>query len=87
MDELLAQAWENMAGRVGGPMSFRLVVQPLVASNLSVRAGMRDARPGRPLYTWSVFTDPVHRADLLGDGWNATAKVFAMGIVIASSTR
>jgi hypothetical protein len=82
MDELLARAWENMSGRIGGPMSFRLVLQPVVAAILAVRAGMRDARTGRPLYTWSVFTDPVHRADLLREGWRDVAKVFVMAIAI-----
>jgi hypothetical protein len=63
-------------------MSFRLVLQPLIATILAVRAGMRDARAGRPLYTWSVFHDPVHRADLLRNGWKDVAKVFVMAIVV-----
>jgi hypothetical protein len=82
MEEFFARAWENMSGRVGGPMSFRLVLQPMIATILAVRAGLQDARAGRPPYAWSVFTDPVHRADLLRDGWKGVAKVFVMAIVI-----
>ena len=82
MDDFFARAWENMSGRVGGPMSFRLVLQPAVAVILAVRAGIRDARAGRPFYTKSVFTDPVHRAALLRDGWKEISKVFVMAIVI-----
>ena len=82
MDDLLARAWENLSGRIGGPMSFRLVLQPAIAAILAVRAGIRDARAGRPLYTKSVLTDPAHRAALLRDGWKDIAKVFVMAIVI-----
>lgn len=82
MDDFFVRAWENLSGRVGGPMSFRLVVQPMIAAILAVRAGLRDARSGRPLYTWSVFHDPVHRAALLRDGWRDVAKVFIMAVLI-----
>jgi len=82
MDDFLARAWENLSGRVGGPMSFRLVLQPAVAVLLAVRAGLRDARAGRPLYTKSVLTDPAHRAALLQEGWKDVAKVFVMAIVV-----
>jgi hypothetical protein len=82
MDDFFSQGWQNLSGRIGGPMSFRLVLQPVVAVILAVRAGVRDARAGRPLYTKSVFTDPAHRAALLRDGWKDVAKVFVMAIVI-----
>ena len=82
MEDFFSQAWNNLSGRIGGPMSFRLVLQPAVAVILAVRAGLRDARAGRPLYTKSVFTDPAHRAALLRDGWKDVAKVFVMAIVI-----
>ena len=82
MDDLFSQAWANLSGRFGGPMSFRLILQPTIAAILAVRAGLQDARAGRPLYTWSVFHDPGHRADLLRDGWKDVAKVFVMAIVI-----
>ena len=82
MDELLARVWENMLGRVDGPFSFRLVLQPVVAAILAVRAGLHDARTGRPAYGWAVLTDSVHRAELLREGWKAIAKVFVMAVVI-----
>lgn len=82
MDELLARVWENLAGRFGGPMSFRLVLQPAVAGILAVRAGLQDARTGRPPYDWAVLTDPLHRRDLLREGWKAIAKVFVMAVII-----
>jgi hypothetical protein len=82
VDELLAQAWESIAGRAGGPFSFRLVLQPVMAAILAVRAGLNDARSGRPAYGWAVLTDRVHRADLLREGWRAVAKVVVLAAVI-----
>ena len=82
MDELLLRVWDNLAGRVGGPMSFRLVLQPGVAIFLAIRAGVRDARQGRPAYFWSILTNPSHRRELLREGWTAVAKVFAIAAVL-----
>jgi hypothetical protein len=82
MDELLVRIWDHLAGRVGGPMSFRLVLQPAVAVILAIRAGVRDARDGRPAYFWTILTNPDDRRDLLREGWKAIAKVFVAAVVI-----
>ena len=42
--ETIARGLENLFGRWGGPMSFRLLLQPAVAIFFAVRAGIRDAR-------------------------------------------
>jgi len=47
-----------------------------------VRAGLQDAKAGRPLYTWSLFTDAGHRVDFLKNGWKDVAKVFCLAIVL-----
>jgi hypothetical protein len=82
MDELFARVWADLVARIGGPMSFRLVLQPAVAVFLAVHAGIQDARRGSPFYTWSVFTDPEHRRDLLRQGWKEIAKVFVIAGVL-----
>ncbi len=82
MDEILARIWENLGGRVGGPLTFRLLLQPLVAASLAIRAGIQDARAGRPAYFWAIVTEPQHRSDLLREGWKAVAKVFVLALVI-----
>jgi hypothetical protein len=43
MRYILARFYE-LGGRVGGPMTFRLVLQPTIATLVAVRAGLRDAR-------------------------------------------
>ena len=82
MEDLLARFWKNLVGRVGGPMTFRLIIQPLVAAFLGIRAGLKDARKERPAYGWAVFTDPVHRRELLRAGWKGVAKVFVAAVII-----
>lgn len=82
MDDLAMRIWEDLTGRVGGPLSFRLLLQPAVAALLAVRAGLHDATTGRPAYFWAILTDSAHRRDLLVEGWKAIAKVFVLAIVI-----
>ena len=82
MEDFFARVWEKLVGRVGGPMTFRLILQPLVAALLAIRAGLQDAREGRPAYFWTIFTDPVQRGALLREGWQAVAKVFCLALII-----
>jgi hypothetical protein len=39
MEQLLERIWHDLGGRVGGPLTFRLIIQPIVAIFLAVRAG------------------------------------------------
>ena len=82
MEDVLARVWENLGGRIGGPFSFRLVLQPIVATILAVKAGLQDARDHRPAYFWAILTNPDERRDLLHQGWKAVAKIFVFAIVI-----
>jgi hypothetical protein len=82
MDELLARVFNDLAVRVSGPMSFRLVLQPAMAIVLAIRAGLHDAREGRPGYFWTILTNPNDRRDLLREGWSAVAKVFLAAVLI-----
>jgi len=82
MDDVLARIWENLGGRIGGPLSFRLILQPVVATVLAIRAGVQDAKTGRPPYTWTLLTDPDSRRGLLREGWKRLAKVFVLAVII-----
>ena len=82
MEDLLTRFWENLVGRIGGTMSFRLILQPAVAIFFAIRDGRKDARDGRPPYFWTIFSDPAHRRDLLREGWKAVSKVFIVAVVI-----
>jgi len=82
MEESLMRVWTNLMDRVGGPMTFRVILQPTMAVLLAVRAGLKDAREGRPPYLWTILTDPEERDGLLREGWKATARVFLLAVIM-----
>ena len=82
MEEILSRIFENLIDRVSGPMKFRLILQPLMATIFAIRNGLKDAKEGRPPYFWGLFTHPEQRLDMLRDGWKRVGKVFLMAIII-----
>jgi hypothetical protein len=82
MEDWVARTWADLGERIGGPLSFRLILQPAVAAFLAIRHGLQDARTGRPAYFWTILTNPDDRRELLREGWKAVAKVFVLAIVL-----
>jgi len=82
MWDMIVRGFVNLANRVGGPMTFRIILQPLMATLLALRAGLNDARENRPPYFWTLLTDPSQRVDLIGHGWKAVGRVFILAIVM-----
>src|SRR5215212_2878043 len=82
MRDMLLRALLNVTDRVGGPMTFRIILQPLMAALLALRAGWKDAHTGRPPYFWTILTDPGQRNDMLREGWKSVARVFVLAIVM-----
>ena len=82
MDEIWARFAENMMDRVSGPMKFRLLLQPVMACFFAFRAGIQDARTGKPPYFWALWNDPAHRVDMMRDGWKSVGKVFLLAIIL-----
>ena len=73
---------EGLLARLNGPMSFRFLIQPLIALFFAFRDGRNDARIGRTPYFWGLFTDPEHRGEMLRSGWKSIGKVFIIAIVL-----
>jgi len=82
MEEILTRILNNLVGRVSGPMSFRILLQPLMATILAVRDGRKDAREGKAAYAWALFTNPEHRRVMLRDGWKSVGRVYALALVL-----
>jgi hypothetical protein len=68
LGEMVARGWDNVTARPQGPISLRFLIQPLVAAALAVRAGVKDARAGRPAFLWAALTNSAARAELLRSG-------------------
>jgi hypothetical protein len=82
MEDQLTRIWEDLAGRVGGPMKVRFILQPIIAAIFAIRAGLRDAREKKSAYFWAIVSDPSHRSELLREGWKAVSKVFVVAVVL-----
>ena len=82
MEEIFTRLWNDLIGRIGGPMSFRLLLQPTMALVFAIRDGLKDARESRPAYFYSLFTEPENRRSLLLEGFKAVSRIFAFAIVM-----
>jgi hypothetical protein len=82
--DMIARGWENVLARPEGKMSLRLILQPTVATIIAVRAGLKDAREGRPAYLWGALTEPAHRKQFLRSGWKDVRMVFLMAALLDS---
>jgi hypothetical protein len=78
--------WErvihNLVARLDGPLHFRLIVQPLMASTFAVIDGLRDAKMGKPAYFWAMLSNPERRKDLLRVGWKRVGKIFILAVIL-----
>ncbi len=81
---MLTRAWNQLGGRLDGPLSFRFVLQPLTAAVLAIVAGVHDARAGRAPFLWRLVTEPQERRALMLSGWRDVGMVFAVAFVIDS---
>jgi hypothetical protein len=82
MDDIWIRVVENMGDRVSGPMKFRFVLQPVMASIFAIYSGLNDAKAGKPPYFWALITEPAHRADIIRDGWKSVGKVFILALAL-----
>jgi hypothetical protein len=82
VEEQLARMWRNLAGSLDGPLSCRFVLQPLVVILIAIRAGLRDARRGKPLYFWAIVGDPAGRKARIREGWKDLGRVAIVVLVV-----
>jgi len=59
--DMIARGWQNFVARPQGPLNLRFIIQPTLASIIALRAGLKDAKAGRPAYLWAVFTNSDYR--------------------------
>jgi hypothetical protein len=73
---------DGLMARLQGPMSFRFLIQPVMAIIFAIRDGRKDAHEGRSPYFWDLFSDPEHRHERLKSGWKSVSKVFILAIIL-----
>jgi hypothetical protein len=83
MEEVLARFIGDLIGRLTGPLTLRLFLQPGVAAVLAVRDGLKDAREGRPPHFVRLVAGPPEaRERRARETWRAVMKVFIMAVVL-----
>jgi hypothetical protein len=82
LSETLARGWENLVARFGGPMSFRLLVQPAVAIFFAVRAGIRDAREGNPTFLGCALSNLRSWSPRMRQSWRDVGTIFIIALIL-----
>jgi len=82
MHDFFTRVWTDLLGRAEGPMKSRLILQPLMACILGLRAGIRDARAGKLPFLHALLFHPECRRDMLRQAWKDTSKVLAMAVIL-----
>ena len=78
--EVQQRIWRDVLERPGGPMTFRFVLQPVMAAIAALHDGVRDARTGRSPYLWTMLTDAAKRGGRLREGVISTARIILLGL-------
>src|ERR1700722_19309028 len=83
MDEITIwmRVVQNLIDRFTGPINFRFIWQPVMASVFAIIAGLRDAKAGRPPYFWSLIKGQNRRADFK-EGWKSVGKVIVVALAL-----
>ena len=80
--EVQQRIWHDIANRPGGPMTFRFVLQPTMATLAALHDGIQDARTGRAPYFWTVLSNPEKRGGRLREGVTAVARIMLLGFAM-----
>jgi hypothetical protein len=80
--DVLTRGVEQLLGRASGPFHLRLMITPAVAIIFAIRAGLKDAREGRPPFLWEVLTKPAERQRLRRSWWKDIGKMVVVALVI-----
>jgi hypothetical protein len=80
--DLWTSVTDGIATRLHGPLKFRLLLQPTMAALIAIRAGLKDAREGRPVYFWAALTNVAERGEMIREGWKQIAKLFVIAAIM-----
>lgn len=80
--EILTRGVDQLLGRAGGPMHFRLFMMPTMVTFLAIRAGMRDAREAQPAFLWTLISKPAERRRLIRSAVKDIGRVFIFALVL-----
>jgi hypothetical protein len=81
-EEVRHRFWTDLLDRPGGPMTFRFILQPVMATLAALHDGIKDARLGRSPYFWTIVHDRSRRLRRLREGLVSTARIILLGLAM-----
>ncbi len=82
IQEFFTRFWDQLIAQWNGPLSFRLILNPVMATILALRDGLKDARAGRSPYLQTILFDPSQRAAYLREGLKRVSRVIILSFVM-----
>jgi H+/Cl- antiporter ClcA len=76
------RVWSDIFDRLSGPMTFRLILQPIMALIAAVPDGLRDAREGHTSFFWNSPGDRTLQRGRLWEGLYASGRILLLGLCI-----
>ncbi|MCV3243721.1 hypothetical protein [Mesorhizobium sp. ZC-5] len=80
--EVHRRLWHDIVERPGGPMSFRFVLQPVMAAIAAFHDGVKDASQGRAPYLKRLLSGSGDRSDLLNEAVLSTGRIILLGLAM-----
>ena len=78
--EVHHRLWQDVFDRPGGPMSFRFILQPVMAAIAAFHDGAKDARLGREPYLKRLVSGD--RTDLFNEALISTGRILLLGLAM-----
>jgi hypothetical protein len=71
--------WSDLFGRLGGPMTIRFYLQPILGFVSALQDGINDARFGHKAFFWTAMWDPTQPRGRLREGLISTSRMALIG--------
>ena len=80
--EVHRRLWHDIFERPGGPMSFRFVLQPVMAAIAAFHDGFKDAIRGSAPYLKRLVSGSGDRTDLFSEAVLSTSRIILLGLAM-----
>src|SRR5262249_43303041 len=82
---MLPPFWDELLARTDGPLQFRFILQPIMATLLALRDGYHDAASGRAPYFQDILRNRLGRGERLKEGFHAVMRVMLLGVAMEAA--
>jgi hypothetical protein len=82
IQEILTRFWDQLIAQPSGPLAFRLILQPVMATILAILDGLKDARAFRAPYLRTIVFDSSQRGAYIREGLKRVSRVIVFALVM-----